>query len=137
MRDHRVEVVSRLTGLGIDHYDALELRRIAMTLHRWCELECGDSDNYKSWAIERDEVTDKPYMCIYPHSDNKVRRYPVADREKGAGRRLLKIMAKYPDFVPYYQTDCRGAPLYIVKKSDIPEGASIDAYYNRGVAVYK
>lgn len=137
MRDHRVEVVSRLTGLGIDHCDALELRRIAMTLHRWHELECGDSDNYKSYAIERDDETGKPYMCIYPHSDAKVRRYPVADRERGANKRLIAIMTKYPEFTSYVQGDPRGASLYIVRKSDIPEGACIDSCYNRGVAVYK
>ena len=33
---------------------AATLRRAEMTLHRWAELECGDGNDYASWAIERD-----------------------------------------------------------------------------------
>lgn len=42
-------------GIDISFDDANALRRAAKTLQRWSENECGNSDNYKSWAIERDE----------------------------------------------------------------------------------
>lgn len=51
------ESVHRLTQIGISEADAFQLRRIAMTLHRWHELECGDSNDYGSWAIETIPVT--------------------------------------------------------------------------------
>jgi hypothetical protein len=63
----RGEVMHRLAQLGIGYYDAEQLRRIAMTLHRWFEMECGDGRG----CIERDETTNKPYwlnsdtMSIY------------------------------------------------------------------------
>ena len=106
-----------------------------MTLQRWGELECGDGNDYASWAIERDEQTGKPYMVRYPH-DGKPRRTPVADREKGALKRLQAIMSHYPAYVAYHQTDPRGCAVYVVRKDDIPEGAKLDSYYNRGIAVY-
>lgn len=38
-------------------YSAVKtLRRAQMTLHRWAELECGDGNDYASWAIERETV---------------------------------------------------------------------------------
>lgn len=39
--------------------------------------------------------------------------------------------------VAYVQTDPRGAALYILDRKDIPEGATLDSCYSRGVAVYK
>jgi hypothetical protein len=51
----RYEIVRRLQDLGIGYDDAYRLRRISMTLQRWFELECGDGNDYGSWAIERDE----------------------------------------------------------------------------------
>jgi hypothetical protein len=131
----RYEVLSRLEKAGISYEHANALRRISMTLSRWGELECGDGNDYCSWSIERDEVTDKPYMATYPH-DGKSRRRPVADREKGALKRLQAIMSKYPDLLAYHQTDPRGCAVYVLRKDDVPVGSSIDSVYNRGVAVY-
>lgn len=124
----------RSTGISLD--DAMALRRISMTLHRWHELECGDGNDYASWSIERDEETNKPYFCTYPH-DGKMRRSSVADREAGALKRLAKIMVRYPALSTYIQTDPRGASLYILRPGDVPEGEDADAYYSRGLAVYK
>jgi hypothetical protein len=139
MNKHTFEMLNRLTQIGISYQDALALRRISMTLHRWSELECGDSDNYKSWAIERDgdEPDSKPYMVIHPHDGRKSFRYAVPDRETGARKRLAKILAKYPGLGYYIQGDPRGAPLYILRQGDIPAGASADSCYNNGIAVYK
>jgi hypothetical protein len=128
---------TQLYRLGISHEDAIALRRISMTLHRWHELECGDGNDYASWSIERDEETDKPYLVNYPYNSNKSRRTPIADKENGAKRRLARIMASYPALGFYVQGDPRGAALYILRPGDIPVGADPDAYYSRGIAVYK
>lgn len=136
----RFEILNRLQHAGFSYAHANTLRRISMTLSRWSELECGDGNEYGSWAIERDEITDKPYIVrhYYAHGQgqDKVRRTPIPDREKGALKRLAALMAQYPDFVAYYQTDPRGCAVYVVRKSDIPEGVNIDSVYNRGIAVY-
>ena len=34
--------INSLTNAGIQYQDAVQLRRISMTLNRWFELECGD-----------------------------------------------------------------------------------------------
>lgn len=136
MKTESLRIINRLTEAGISLDDALALRRISMTLHRWYELECGDGNDYSSWSIVRDESTDKPYMEIHPHT-GKSYRTPIPDREKGALKRLDKIIANYPGLSYYLQTDPRGASLYILRPSDIPAGNVPDAYYSRGIAVYK
>ena len=130
--------VVRLMQSGIDWDDAYALRRIAMTLHRWHELECGAGNNWASWAIERenDDGTGRPFLVTYPH-DGKPRRHLVSDRETGALKRLGKIMQRYPHLGHYVQGDPRGASLYILRPGDVPEGAEADAYYSRGIAVCK
>ncbi len=130
----KFELFSRLQKLGFTYEESVSLRRIEMTLHRWDEQECGDGNDYASWAIERDETTGRPYRVTYPHT-GKSYRHPIADREAGALRRLAAIMVSHPGFVAYHQTDCRGAALYIVRKTEIPAGASIESYYNRGLCV--
>lgn len=129
--------IARLQALGISEDDAWSLRRIAMTLHRWHEMECGDSNDFASTCLERCETTGKPYMVFRPHSNNKVSRYLVPDREAGAQKRLAKIMLRYAFLAPYIQGDPRGAALFILKPGDVPVGGAIDSYYSRGVAVYQ
>lgn len=115
--------------------DAESLRRISMTLHRWHELECGvdaggiDRD---AGGIDRDETTGK---CWWYSSHLGKRTYVVPDREKGALARLAKVMARYPSLQAYVQGDPRGCALYILRKSDIPPGGTVDEYHHRGVAV--
>lgn len=123
------ECIDRLRAIGIGYDDAIALRRIAMTLHRWHELECGTD----SGCVERDESTGRAYWL----NSYTMRRSPIADRETGALKRMAKIMARYPKLQSYVQGDPRGASLYILKPGDVPEGASVDSYYSRGVAVYK
>lgn len=136
MNTQTVEMLIRLQNLGFTLDEALKLRRIAMTFHQWDEAECGDSNDKFSRCLERDEETGKPFWCVYWHDENKVRKTPTADREAGAQRRLDKIMSNHQDLVAYHQSDCRGASLYIVRKSDL-NGSDIHANYTRGVAVYK
>lgn len=129
MNKQSAECLARVQSLGISWNDAVALRRIAMTLHRWHELECGDDHG----CIERDEQTGKAYwrnsynMCLVP----------IADRETGAIKRLASIMDRYNPLSYYVQTDPRGASLYILRPGDVPEGKEVDAYYSRGIAIYK
>lgn len=136
MNKETVSMLNRLDRLGINGVDALALRRISMTLHRWHELECGDGH---CW-IERDEATGKPYVYMDGRNlDPKPRRYPVADREKGALKRLDAIMSRYPDLAAYVQTDPRGASLYVYGKADrrAQECGIESCYSSIGVAVFK
>lgn len=108
------------------------LRRAAKTLHRWHELECGDSNDYCSWAIERDETTGVPYRMVYPHAADKPRRTRTPDRERGALKRVAAICAEH-GLSYYVQSDPRGAPLYIapaterLTESDYTNGFAISA----------
>lgn len=118
-----------LTRAGIAYEDAVALRRIAMTLHRWSELECG----VEGGGIERDETTGK----VTWYNSHSGTRSPYPDRETPALKRLAAIMAKYPALSSYVQGDPRGAALYILRPGDVPEGAAAESYYSRGIAVYK
>ena len=129
MNKDTIYMLGTLQRAGISTDDAMSLRRISMTLHRWHEMECGDEFG----IIERDKKTGKPYM----RSARTGRPYSVADREKGALKRLDAIMARYPTLSAYVQGDPRGAALYILRPGDVPDGADDDAYYSRGLAVYK
>ena len=98
-------------GLTVGFDDANTLRRAQLALHRWAELECGDGNDYCSWSIERDDATDLPYLCTYPH-DGKMHRRQIADKERGALRRIAAVCQRVSGFF-YYQTDPRGCALYV------------------------
>lgn len=134
---YKFELFQRLQAIGFSYDEAQKLRRIEMTLQRWAEQECGDSNDYASTGIERDETTGKPFRVVMPHNlpPSKATRYAIADREAGALRRLAGIMRGHPELVSYHQGDCRGAMLYILRKSDLADGADINSVYTRGVAV--
>lgn len=144
--------IPALRETGISFVDACDLRRIAMTLHRWYELECGDGNDHGSWSIERVEEGwenensvereaknySQPYLVHHSHqAPYRVTRHRIPDREKGAHKRLAKIMERYPTLRAYLQTDPRGSSLYILRPNDVPPGADVESCYNRGVAVYK
>ena len=134
MNKDTIYMLDTLTRAGITLDDAMALRRISMTLHRWHELECGDD----SGCIERGENGEgKPFMVRWNSYTGKRMQWAIADREAGAIRRLKVIMARYPALTYYLQTDPRGAALYILRPDDIPVGKAVGAYYNRGIAVYK
>jgi hypothetical protein len=151
-----------LMALGFRRDEADQLRRISMTLHRWHELECGNDNG----CIERDEETGRPFW----HNSFTGRLYPLADREKGALKRLKSIieernirasaeqivcpncgqwqlidclnecikrrLAPCRKVFSYIQGDPRGGALYILRPGDVPEGADVQSYYNRGICVY-
>lgn len=133
----RFEVIARLQKLGFDYETANKLRRISLTLNRWFEMECGTENG----CIERDEKTGKPRFLncraryLDPHDPRAWSIIP--DREAGARKRLAAIMAPHKrKLVPYIQGDCRGASLYILRKSDVKPGEDLDSIYTRGTAVY-
>jgi hypothetical protein len=125
-----------LQSLGFTSEEAEQLRRISIVLHRWHELECGTDNG----CIERDETSGKPYWL----NSDTMKRSPMADREKGALKRLAAIVArvnvqragKVGPLSAYIQTDPRGAALYIIRPGDVPQGEDVAAYYNRGICVY-
>lgn len=123
------DCIPQVLSLGIAYDDAQTLRRISMTLHRWHELECGIDNG----GVERDETTKRTFW----YNAMTGRRSPFPDRETGALSRLQQIMAKYPTLGHYVQGDPRGAALYILRPGDVPQGADVDAYYSRGIAIYR
>lgn len=130
----RFESIERAKRCGLSEQDAVAVRRIALTLHRWFELECGDSNNYSSWVIERDEQSEIPYMVHHHYRHGKgedsTTRIRIPDRETGARKRLDRIMSNYPQWRAYIQGDCRGGTIYLCK----PEDAT-DSLYTRGVFI--
>lgn len=112
-RSETCELLARLgqRGITLSFDEAETLRRAQLTLHRWAELECGDSNDYASWAIERDETTGKPFRCLYPHQGNPS-RLPTPDREAGALRRVAAVCNAHGLYF-YHQTDPRGCALYM------------------------
>lgn len=139
-----------LLSLGFTFEEARNLRRISMALRRWFERECGIDGG----AIERDPDTGRPYWISEDNGRGPRRRWPVADRETGALKRLGAIMAARNSRTPplsvvmlpdraapdtltaYIQTDPRGAALYILRPGDVPEGKDPGAYYTRGICIY-
>jgi len=84
------------------------LFRIERTLHRWHELECGTDQG----CIEQDETTGK--WTLRREIGNTEYTRPVADRERGALRRLINLLEPFKDKVAaYIQSDPRGAALYL------------------------
>lgn len=122
------EYMVTLNRAGMSTASVWNLRRIAMALHRWHELECGTDIG----GIERDEATGK----VTFYNARTGHRSPHPDHETPALLRLKAVMAEYPGLGYYIQTDPRGAPIYVIRPGDIPEDETVDAYYNRGVAVY-
>lgn len=94
--------------------DAWALRRAAITLHRWHEQECGDSNEYMSWCITRDDKG-KPFREICSHAGGKNRMVPIRDMEAGSLRRI-KAICDRNKLHHYIQTDPRGGTLYISRE---------------------
>ena len=116
-RNHERTLIA-LARLGIGYDDARALCRAERTLHAWAEHECNG-------AIQRDEVTDRPYW----HSTHDGRRLGrTSDRERGARDRAARILAAYDGLVPYFQTDPRGCALYVSRDP------LTDTDYTKGVA---
>ena len=157
----KYDCIQTLHEAGISYGDAQDLRRISMTLHRWHELECGDSNNHASWCITRGrwECANQPIpgshspnvfvhdgdggpaLERHSHSGSAPTYTAIPDRERGALKRLAKIMVRYPGFASYVQGDPRGAALYILTPHNLQfiasRGSTVDASYSCGIVVCK
>lgn len=147
MPKNRYDAIRALQSIGVTRDDATALRRISMTLHRWHERECGDSNDRYSVSLVRgykgldgNFVYDDAGLAfeeLHSHCGSAKPSYrQVPDRERGALKRLGEIMARYPALTPYVQGDPRGCALYVLRPDDVLEGKDISAYYSRGIAVY-
>lgn len=133
--------------LGFTSEEFHALRRISMTLHRWHEHECNGNIQR-----EGDNGDGKPrWFSNYSiENDTKPKGHRIADRERGALKRLAKIMESHaarrnalgavaqtfhPAVVSYVQGDPRGAALYLVPASEL-RGQPIESTYSRGIAIY-
>lgn len=119
---------TNLRRMGFSSDECNTLRRISMTLHSWNERLCNDCE-----VDEHDKA--------FQYNPMNGRRWPIANRGKGAEKRLAVLMAKYPHLIAYQQGDPRGCAVYIIEKSRLKERgiqeSQVDAYYSSvGVAVY-
>ena len=146
----KFELFARLQALGFTYEESEQLRRIEITLSRWAEAECnGDIQREELRGPAGEYVGEgKPYR-VYEQG-SRAKRYPVADRESGALRRLKAIVdirntrevegrATEPrSVVPYYQGDCRGCMLYLLTREQLTQDGKllpVESYYTRGLAV--
>ena len=115
MNRNEIQILYRIAErLKITFDDVFLFRRDSMTLRAWFTRECGESDNYASWAVERDPETDIPYLVTYPYN-GKERRTRIPDREKGARKRIAERCERL-GLKCYIQTDCRGLALYLSRE---------------------
>lgn len=138
-RERMIRIYDTLASYGFDRDEQDKLARIDGTLHAWYERECGDEHGN---AIERDETTGKPFLTFDRPSGQRG-RIPIADREKGALKRLAAIMERHPDYRAYVQGDPRGPAVRIFRLADIPTDRTMerartewmDCNSNRGLCV--
>jgi hypothetical protein len=128
-REDKNRMLDAMYKLGFSSEEATTLRRISMTLRRWFELECGTQNEHgTSFAIEHGAMVDdsfssnpdgKPFLRIAYHKakNYRVDHHAIADKEKGARKRLADILTRHPTIDAYIQTDCRGCALYLYKKA--------------------
>jgi len=133
-RNDTIALQARLNRAGIAATwdDANTLRRAELTLQRWAELECGDGNEWGSWAIERDDTGEGPPYMVHHHyahgaGKDRVTRTRIPDREAGALRRVAEVCRRLGCHY-YHQTDPRGCALYVSAES------LKDHDYTRGIA---
>lgn len=102
-----------LDQLGVEPHDFEHLLRIQMALHRWSERECNGE-------VETDDESGDAFRVDRGYG-MKTLRYKVANRERGALKRLAAIMAKYPKLGAYHQSDPRGCALYVYERARLLE----------------
>lgn len=130
----RDALLARLASLGVNSIGAARLLKAERALQRWGEAECGNSSDWASWHIERDEATGKPFRVTIPHrGDGKARRHPIRDMERAALRWAAEVCEPL-GLVWYHQGDPRGCALYVGRKEDLGE-LSLEQGHNRLVAV--
>lgn len=132
----RAHLLIALERHGFTASEFCQLRRISNTLQRWHERECNEDIRRHEEGPRKGKLYgvrhELGWDCKW-----RERRYPVRDLETGAMARLNRIMADHPAFVAYVQTDPRGAALYLVEKSKLKDGVSLDSVYSSvGICIY-
>jgi len=120
---------------GLTAQDTMTLIRAEKTLQRWAEQECGDGNAWASWSIERDEETDIPYRCVYPHLSGSPTRTKIRDTETITKRQVERLLAKYPGVTAMYQGDPRGCALHLCKTEDAQRDPHNYSMYGLAVGV--
>ena len=138
-RDSKTLRIARLANTVSKRYGMLatdleDLLRIERTLSRWNEATCGDSNATSATMIERDEDTGKCYRRTVFHRSGLGSRAQIPDRETGAQRRALAILARYPTAVPEFSGDPRGPALRLVHRDDLGD-TPIHEYGGTGLAI--
>lgn len=99
--ENYMRLCTKLARYGLDSDDVDTLLKCERTLQRWAEQECGDSNGYRSWMIERDEETDIPYM-VTDHYDSDSVLPDEAFQEKVNRRTEEYWTGKRPITNPYW-----------------------------------
>lgn len=114
---------------GISHQDWITLCDAEHTLNRWAERECNGE-------IERDEPCERwplgrPRQMLNDQwGSPTVPGHYVPDRAAAAMRRAKSVLAGKPDLAIYWQTDPRGAQIYLYSRSEcLARGGDISGLY--------
>lgn len=98
--------------------DILAATKAAAKIHRADEMVC----NGDVWESDESPGT------WYDRAD--------APRRSPYGRAMAtldRIVARYPGFSWYHQSDPRGAAVYILRPGAVRDGEAVEAVYTRGV----
>lgn len=117
-----IGMVADLARIGFDEWSIERLIRDARKLKRLYERNCnGDGWSGHGW----DEEDDSAYAR---------RRARIVKRVQGILDATSDVVQRW--YVPYEQTDPRGAPLYIVDTRKLGKFDLRVSYKSAGVAVY-
>ena len=133
-KDQALQMRLERRGITATTAQARTLRRASMTLTRWAELECGDGNEYGSWAIEREENGEGAPFLVHHHDQHGkgkdyTTRRRIPDRERGALARVAIICQALGAHF-YHQADPRGVVLYVSR-----EKLTDQNYSTGGVAI--
>lgn len=121
-----MRLVDKLGQHGVTREEVDSLLRCSRVLSTWCEHEANGE-------IQRDGENGDGAPYWYNTTTGK-RCGRTADREAGAVRRATAICERH-GLTMFYQGDCRGCAIYVLRPGDVPEGQRADGYYTRGLAV--
>lgn len=133
-------LLNQAEGHG-DEQDAGKAREGGEAWHRAAHegrragLQQAGGDSYG--VITRDGKDVPRFHGVDQNGAYRTEGYIIPDRERGAIKRLKRIMKCYPTLRPYIQGDPRGPALYILRPGDVPEGERDESFYTNGIAVTK
>lgn len=114
---HSIEIARNVADLrlcGLRSEDIAAIRRLAIQLHRWFELECGTNRG----LIQQNEETGVWTYHAWTPRGYDIEGYAIPDAETRHRKRLARIMSDYPGLAAYVQDDPHGSPIYICQKDD-------------------